>query len=250
MEPWPGNGADPPKLPDHDSTALSDRVRWAISGAGWRAVAALAVAGILVAWWLGARHGDAPTPAQVVAVGSAPGAPTSAPVPTPGGAGLPSTAVALPGSNGIITVDVVGPVRRPGVVRLPMGSRVMDAIAAAGGLSSRRRGPRLGLNLARPLVDGEQVDARGPSAPDGSGSGSAGRNAAPPGTPGTPGKVNLNRASVAELDSLPRVGPVTAQKIIDFRAAHGGFRTVDQLRDIAGIGDRTFEQLAPLVTVS
>ncbi|MEU2957150.1 ComEA family DNA-binding protein, partial [Streptomyces xanthochromogenes] len=128
------------------------------------------------------------------------------------------------------------------IYRLPNGSRVADALAAAGGV---REGADLtGLNRARPLTDGEQVLAGVPgAAPAGPGAGTGGGGSAG----GAGGPVNLNSASVDQLDGLPGVGPVLAQHIVDYRAQHGGFRSVDELREVNGIGERRFDDLQPLV---
>lgn len=165
-----------------------------------------------------------------------------------------STAGALATSPNV-TVHVIGKVRSPGLVTLPTGSRVADAIAAAGGMKSGQ--PR--INLARVLVDGEQVD---PAQPDTSGTGSgvggtagtgAGAGAAGAGSSSggkaTGGKINLNTATSDQLQQLPRVGPATAQKILDYRAAHGAFRSIEQIQEIPGIGQKTFESLSPLISV-
>lgn len=156
------------------------------------------------------------------------------------GAGVPGE------SESQVVVHVVGPVRRPGLVRLPAGSRVGDAIAAAGGLTTASRPKRRAVNLARVVQDGEQVDASGRDQP---GSAGAAPGSAAASAKGSDGLLDLNRATMADLEELPRVGPVTAQKIVDFRQQHGRFDSVEQLKEIAGIGDRTFEQLAPLVRV-
>ncbi|WP_435860419.1 helix-hairpin-helix domain-containing protein [Streptomyces scabiei] len=142
-----------------------------------------------------------------------------------------------------IVVDVGGKVRRPGVRRLPAGSRVADALRAAGGV---RPGANTdGLNRARILVDGEQILVGRPAPPNGPGV-TAGAGAAVTGAaPATP--VSLNTATADQLDTLPGVGPVLAQHIIDHRTRHGGFRTVDELREVNGIGDRRFADLRDLV---
>jgi competence protein ComEA len=143
------------------------------------------------------------------------------------------------GPAGRIFVDVSGKVRRPGVHRLPTGSRVADALRAAGGV---RAGTDLtGLNRARVLTDGEQVIVGGPAPPGQAvtGSGTGGAQAA--------GPVSLNSATVEQLDTLPGVGPVLAQHIVDYRTQHGGFRSVDELREVNGIGDRRFADLQPRV---
>lgn len=154
----------------------------------------------------------------------------------------PTAAATSPSPSGVVVVHVLGDVRRPGLVTLPLGSRVADAVDAAGGL--RRGGSTGGLNLARTLVDGEQVvvSRDAVAAPvSGSSAGSGGGAAA--------GPVDLNSADAAALDSLPGVGPVLAERILAWRTEHGRFASVDQLREVAGIGARTFERLAPLVRV-
>ncbi len=139
-------------------------------------------------------------------------------------------------------VDVAGRVRRPGIAVLDAGSRVVDALEAAGGA---RRGVDLSsLNLARVLVDGEQILV-GVDAPGGV----AARVPPPPGGVAAAALVNLNTADQTQLEALPEVGPVTAQAIIGWRDAHGGFTAVDQLLDVDGIGEATLNQIAPLVTV-
>ncbi|MGV9554672.1 helix-hairpin-helix domain-containing protein [Streptomyces sp. NPDC003522] len=142
-----------------------------------------------------------------------------------------------------IVVDVTGKVRDPGIHRLPAGSRVVDALAAAGGV---RPGTNTdGLNRARFLVDGEQVvvggppGTGGPAAGAGPGGGTAGAGPSAP--------VSLNTATVDQLDTLPGVGPVLAQHIVDYRTQHGGFRSVDELREVNGIGERRFSDLRNLV---
>lgn len=143
---------------------------------------------------------------------------------------LPSTRV-----DSTIVVSVVGRVASPGLVTVPDGARVADALRAAGGplpdvdVST--------LNLARRLSDGEQL-AVGIPAP------------APDPASGAPaGKVDLNSAALSQLDTLPGVGTVTAQRILDWRTKHGRFSSVDQLREVDGIGPARFNQLKNLVTV-
>jgi competence protein ComEA len=141
-----------------------------------------------------------------------------------------------------VTIDVAGKVRHPGIAVLDTGARVVDAIKAAGGA---RPGVDLtGLNLARVLVDGEQVVV-GAVAPSG-----AAAEAVPSGAPSGPATlVNLNTATETELDTLPDVGPVTAASILQWRDQHGGFTSVDELLEVDGIGDVTLGKLAPYVTV-
>lgn len=147
-----------------------------------------------------------------------------------------------------VTVHVVGQVRHAGVFRLPAGSRVSDAVARAGGAT---RGADLAaINLARALVDGEQVRVPRPgealTAPAGPGGGASG-GAGTTGVPG--GAVNLNTATQAQLEDLPGVGPVLAQRILDWRSEHGRFTSVDELGEVSGIGEKIFAQLQSKVTV-
>lgn len=156
--------------------------------------------------------------------------------PRPAGASGPTTAPP-------IVVDVGGKVRDPGVHSLPAGSRVADALRAAGGV--RPGADTDGLNRARFLVDGEQllvgVDPPPGAAPPVPGPASA-AGAAGPAAP-----VSLNTATVEQLDALPGVGPVLAQHIVDHRTSSGGFRSVEELREVNGIGDRRFADLRDLV---
>lgn len=221
------------------------------------AVVAIAVAlGLaLTTWWvLRDRPGPlAPVsaePAAPLVTGPA-GAPSAVPSATPsagaeraGGAGAGAAGAAGPAAT--VTVDVAGKVRRPGIVVLGVGARVTDAVAAAGGA---RKGVDLTpLNLARVLVDGEQVVVGASAAASTGSAGTAGSTGAAGGASSGP-LVNLNTAGQAELETLPRVGPVTAQAIIDWRASRGGFTSVDELLEIDGIGDKTLAQIAPHVTV-
>ncbi|HXH88984.1 MAG TPA: ComEA family DNA-binding protein [Gaiellaceae bacterium] len=147
----------------------------------------------------------------------------------PAAALLPDSAAAAASR---LVVHVTGAVERPGLYRLKEGSRVADAVARAGGAAASA--DTAAVNLAAPLADGMQVLI--PS-----------RVAGVAGPAARPGRISLNSASAAELDELPGVGPVTAQKIVDFRAAHGGFRSIDDLDSIPGIGPARIEQLRELV---
>ncbi|MGW2635535.1 helix-hairpin-helix domain-containing protein [Streptomyces sp. NPDC001348] len=159
----------------------------------------------------------------------------------------PAGAAAATGTGPQIVVDVSGKVRDPGIHRLPAGSRVADALRVAGGV--RPGTSTEGLNRARFLVDGEQVVVGGPAPAPGPAAGAApGPGAA--GTPagaGPPAPVSLNTATADQFDALPGVGPVLAQHIIDYRTRHGGFRSVDELRQVNGIGARRFADLRNLV---
>ena len=161
------------------------------------------------------------------------------------------SAAGQPQDAGPLVVSVSGKVARPGLVQIQGGGRVADALAAAGGALP---GTDLsGLNLARRLTDGEQVAVGVPPAPDAAGLASAGAEASGgPGGAGTASrqaKVDLNTATAAQLDTLPGVGPVTAQRITEWRVRNGRFARVEQLREVDGIGERRFARLRELVTV-
>jgi competence protein ComEA len=142
-----------------------------------------------------------------------------------------------------VTVDVTGKVRHPGIAVLDAGARVVDALEAAGGV---KRGVDVSdLNLARVLVDGEQVVV-GVPAPTGA---AAAAQLPAGGSTGAPTLLNLNTATEAELETLPEVGPVTAASILAWRDQHGGFTAVDELLEVDGIGEVTLSKLAPYVTV-
>jgi len=141
-----------------------------------------------------------------------------------------------------VVVDVVGAVRRPGLYRLEQGTRIADAVARAGGAT-----PKADLaliNLAAPLADGEQVvvPKRGSAVPGAGAAGAGAAGAAPAGGP-----VHLSTATLEQLDSLPGIGPVTAQKILDYRQKHGAFTSVDELDAVPGIGPARLDQLQDLV---
>jgi competence protein ComEA len=141
-----------------------------------------------------------------------------------------------------LVVHVVGEVRRPGLYRLRDGSRIADAVRRAGG--ARRGADLAALNLAAPLVDGIQVLVPGRAAAGGVSSAGAGAGDGA----ASASVVSLSSATVEELDELPGVGPITAQKIVDYRAEHGPFGSVDDLDAVPGIGPTRIEQLRDLVT--
>ena len=161
----------------------------------------------------------------------------AAPLPPPPAEGAGVTG--LP--SGRVVVDVVGAVRRPGLYRLEQGSRIADAVACAGGAT--RKADLALINMAAPLADGEQVvvPKRGP----GGAAVPGGAAAAGPGVPAGP--VHLSTATLEQLDALPGVGPVTAQKILDYRQEHGAFTSVDELDAVPGIGPARMDTLRDLV---
>ena len=144
---------------------------------------------------------------------------------------------AAPAHAPLLVVDVAGAVRRPGLVRVSGGSRVADVIARAGGFT--RRADQPGVNLAAPVSDGQQV-----LVPE-RGQGGAVAGSAAGG--GGAGPVSLSAATAEQLDALPGIGPVTAQKILAYRQQHGAFHSVDELDAISGIGPSRIENLKGLV---
>lgn len=195
---------------------------------------AVLVALLAGGWVLGSRPHQLPvtaaTEASATAVPSTP-ARTAAAASSSAPAGL--------------VVDVAGKVRHPGVYRLPAGARVQDAVTAAGGMVPGV--DPVSVNLARRLTDGEQVviglpAADQPAARGGTASGGPSGSSA--------GPLDLNTATAEQLDALPGVGPVLAQRIVDWRTQHGRFGSVDELSNVSGIGDAKLADLKPLVTVS
>jgi competence protein ComEA len=142
----------------------------------------------------------------------------------------------------LVVVDVEGAVRRPGLVRLRSGARVAEAVSRAGGFA--RRADRAGVNLAAPLADGQQVVVPRAGAPPGGGASAAGSGSGGP-APGAP--ISLSTATAEQLDTLPGIGPVTAQKIVAFREKHGPFHSVEGLDAIPGIGPARLAELQGLV---
>ncbi|BAJ28400.1 putative DNA-binding protein [Kitasatospora setae KM-6054] len=220
----PANPADashrtPPKLP------LRFRLPTAFA-LDRRAVLGLTVLLVLATgyavqhFWLGRPR---PVPVPVIAMAG------------PASDQAPEGASVLQPTGPSLVIDIAGKVQRPGLRTLPAGSRVADALTAAGG-------PLPGtdtslLNLARPLTDGEQILVGTDPPPGGT-------------TPtGRAGPVSLNHAGADQLDSLPGVGPALAQRILQYRLAHGPFQSLDQLRHVPGIGPRKYEDLKPLLTL-
>jgi competence protein ComEA len=167
------------------------------------------------------------------------------------GAVAPATGAApAPSASPAVTVHVSGAVTHPGLVTLPAGGRVGDAVVAAGGMTGDADTAR--VNLARALVDGEHVhlprigeDPPEPVTPAGTGAPEAG---APSGATGD-GPLDLNQASAAELEQLPGIGPARAAAIVEHRERHGPFAVAGDLRAVPGIGEVTFQNLSPLVVV-
>jgi competence protein ComEA len=148
---------------------------------------------------------------------------------------------------GPVVISVSGKVARPGLIEVPPGARVADAVQAAGGALP---GTDLSaLNLARKVADGEQIAVGVPAAAGPTATGPTAAAGDATAAPAAGGKIDLNAATVQQLDGLPGVGPVMAQRILDWRTRNGRFSRVEQLRDVEGIGDRRFAQLRELVTV-
>ncbi|MDH3540083.1 MAG: ComEA family DNA-binding protein [Acidimicrobiia bacterium] len=173
-----------------------DRVQWMV------AAAVLLVAG-LGGWWFGGAP-EPPPPLRVTEAAAA----------------------------GTVTVHVAGEVAHPGLVEVAAGSRVADAVAGAGGLLTTA--DPTGLNLAAPVVDGQQVVVR-----------AVGQTMAPD----TTGRVHLNTAAAADLESIPGVGPVLAARIVAFRAENGPFATAEDLLGVAGIGEAKLAAMRDAVVV-
>jgi competence protein ComEA len=210
------------------------RFRWEPSRRSVAALGVVLVVAVAATWWwvTSSRSGSVPVTVAPPASGSmSASAPTASAVSRTSASATPSPAT--------IVVDVAGKVARPGIYRLPADSRVFDAVRAAGG--AKPGVDTVTINLAAPLQDGQQVvvgtsGAPAPPGPVGSGSSSV------------PTVVDLNTASLEELETLPGVGPVLGQHILDWRSEHGRFDSIDQLNEVSGIGEVTFAELRGLVT--
>lgn len=190
-----------------------------VAGAGARRLyhlallAAVALA-IGAGWWLGSRQ------------------PVSQPLV------MPTAESATTTTSGTVVVHVAGWVAHPGIVRLGAGSRVVDAVAAAGGVAPG--GSLEGINLAEQVVDGGRVEVPGPDDPPNTGQAGGKDKDAP---------LRLNTAQASDLETLPGVGPVLAMRIIEHRESNGPFETVEDLLDVPGIGEATLDELRPHLTV-
>lgn len=239
----PGRSPDLPPGEDEDDLDLLDadpgrRPALPFTRVHLAVVTVLVLVGLAGAGWalLRARPVAVATPDVVVASSTS----TAGPAGT-GSASPPG------GARTKLVVHVVGAVRRPGLVRLTEGARVQDAVDAAGGLTGAARPGR--LNLAQLLTDGQQVvigTARDPASEVRDGTGPPAASSAGPGAAAT---VDLNRATAAELEQLPGVGPVTAAAILAWRDQHGRFTVVAELQQVDGIGPKTYAQIAPHVRV-
>ncbi|WP_281964624.1 ComEA family DNA-binding protein [Serinicoccus marinus] len=293
-----GRDPDPDPKPHLEADPAAHGLLVAVPGAGHMAqigVGARAVGGMVLVvvlvlgvlggrwWWVeqratavpatagwaedgsgGAQEGPGPDAGGEAAVqptamppgGSSPAGSTPAGA-APGG----QAATAAETAPGPLLVHVIGQVAAPGVVELEAGARVVDAVDAAGGLTSEADAGS--VNLARAVVDGEQVwvGAPGEDPPPGWVAGAPATGPGPDGDPGSQGAgsdsaqaptelLDLNTATQADLEELPDVGPVTAGRILQWREEHGAFTAVAELLEVSGIGERTLEQLEPLVTVA
>jgi competence protein ComEA len=204
--------------------------------------AAVVVAALATGIWLLTQR-----PRAVAVPTSSPAPSTAAPLLGSGSASAVPRASASPSVAAELVVDVAGKVRHPGLYRLPTGSRVDDAVHAAGGALPGTN--LVSLNLAAKVADGQQIVV---GVPGGAGGGVPGQPAGSPGAAagGSPGgAVNLNAATIEQLESLPGVGPVLAQHILDWRTAHGGFTSIGQLQDVSGIGPAKFAAIKDLVAL-
>lgn len=211
-----------------------------------RALITIAVAAsVLLVWWLLAGRPETSDPVAPLAFSQTEAAQNEAAQNGPAKdakSAAKASASVEPASQELI-IDVAGKVERPGIVTLPQGSRLYEAIEAAGGVKGRV--DTTALNMARQLTDGEQVlVGLAPVAAVGAGSAEQPAGAAPGAT-----KIDLNTATAEQLDTLPGVGPVTAQAILGWRDTNGPFSAVEDLLDVKGIGEATLAELRDLVVV-
>ncbi|TFV47837.1 ComEA family DNA-binding protein [Blastococcus sp. TF02A-35] len=220
-------GGMPAGIGRHRAPGTAARVDTGRPGARALLLAAVLAVALLLGWtWLDRPAVEPAGPAD---------RPSAAPVP-------PSTPVGeMAESSATVVVSVVGQVARPGLVTLPTGARVADALAAAGG--PLPGADAASVNLAAPVADGEQIAV---GLPGGAGPAAAQQGPAPPRAGGL---LDLNTAGAAELDGLPGIGPVLAQRIVDHRTRNGPFGSVEELDDVPGIGPSTAAEIAGLVTV-
>lgn len=169
------------------------------------------------------------------------------PAPPPGAGPAEPGAPGPPGGPGGVLVQVAGEVRRPGVYTVPAGARVHEAVEQAGGLT--RRADQAGVNLVAKVADGQQVIVPRRGAAAGVAGGGAAGPAAPAGAGGAAGpKVSLGSATPEQLDGIDGIGPTLARRIVEYRQRNGGFSSVDELRQVDGIGEKRFESLREAVT--
>ncbi|GAB2578589.1 ComEA family DNA-binding protein [Kribbella endophytica] len=220
-------------IPD---TVLPERLRgstrWTVAPRHLIVIALVLAAGLTWAGCTVLRSRPQPIPERTtetpsaLTTGTPVAAPTTAKPPTP---------------QATLVIHVAGKVRRPGLIHTKSGNRVADALEAAGGALP---GTDLTtLNLARPLTDGEQILVGTPNLPPTTSSTNR------PPTPTTTGPIDLNTATIDQLDDLPGVGPVLAQRILDYRTEHGRFTTIDQLQEVSGVGTKKYEDLKPHVRI-
>ncbi len=229
--------SDPGPEPERKRLVLGPWSGSAVRGLVLLLGVALAVAGYWA--WSGRPRAVTPTPIASGPQSPAPAARSAGTAPaaeaSAGTAPAAPSASTAPAAPPAVVVHVMGHVRRPGLVELAPGSRVADAIAAAGGVSDPAAADT--VNLARLVVDGEQIAVAVPATDDGPAEGTAGAI------------VDLNAADAAALDALPGIGPVLAGRIVAWRDANGPFRSVDELAEVSGIGGAILGQLRPLVRV-
>ncbi len=244
----PAAEAVPPNAAAADATAPA-AFRWRT---GRRAAALLGLICVLLGGWFWWQAADGAPRVHPL------GEPTAGPAGTSGPTD-PATQDPVAAAGGRIVVHVAGAVASPGVLELPGGSRLHEAIRAAGGSTAAADLDR--LNLAAVLEDGQKILVPERGGPEGAGAADGAAPSVGTGGTGTEGtgsgggngppaaKINLNTAGVEELATLPRVGPVLAQRIVDWRKQHGRFRSVEELDAVEGVGPKLLAALLPLVRI-